>query len=145
MYVRERAGEAEIALAVSDEWQRHGIATILLAQLADVAAAEGIHTFTALVLPQNHRMIGVFRESGYPVRVRAEPDVIEVTFPTRPGPEGRRRFEERERMSAVAAVEPRAPAGLGGRGRRSRTAAAPSAARCSTTSSGAASPAPSMP
>jgi acetyl coenzyme A synthetase (ADP forming)-like protein len=105
MYVRERAGEAEIALAVSDEWQRHGIATILLAQLADVAAAEGIHTFTALVLPQNHRMIGVFRESGYPVRVRAEPDVIEVTFPTDPGPEGRRRFEERERMSAVAAVE----------------------------------------
>jgi succinyl-CoA synthetase alpha subunit/GNAT superfamily N-acetyltransferase len=104
IYVRERAGEAEIAFAVSDEWQRHGIATILLAQLADVAVAEGIHTFTALVLPQNHRMIGVFRESGYPVRVRAEPDVIEVTFPTDVGPEGLRRFEERERIAAVAAV-----------------------------------------
>jgi acetate---CoA ligase (ADP-forming) len=105
MYAREGPGEAEVALAVADEWQGHGIATILLAQLADLAAAEGIHTFIALVLPENHRMIGVFRESGYAVRVRSEPDVIEVTFPTDPGPEGRRRFEERERIAAVAAVE----------------------------------------
>jgi acetyl coenzyme A synthetase (ADP forming)-like protein len=104
MYVRGRPGEAEVAFAVADDWQGHGIGTILLAQLADVAAAEGIHTFTALVLPQNHRMIGVFRESGYPVRVHSEPDVIEVTFPTDVGPEGLRRFEEREHIAAVAAV-----------------------------------------
>ena len=49
-------------------------------------------------------MIGVFRESGYPVQVRSEPDVIEVSFPTVLTPEGRRRFEERERIAAVAAV-----------------------------------------
>ena len=56
-------------------------------------------------MPGNHRMIGVFRESGFPVQVRSEPDVIEVSFPTSLTPEGRRRFEERERIAAVAAVE----------------------------------------
>jgi acetate---CoA ligase (ADP-forming) len=48
MYVRERPGDAEVAFAVADDWQGHGIATILLAQLADAAASEGIHTFTAI-------------------------------------------------------------------------------------------------
>ena len=42
----------------------------------------GIDTFTAVVLPSNHRMIGVFRDSGYPVEVRSGPDEIEVSFPT---------------------------------------------------------------
>jgi acetyl coenzyme A synthetase (ADP forming)-like protein len=104
MYVRERSDEAEIAFAVADDWQDHGIATIMLAQLADLAAAEGIHTFVAMVMPENHRMIDVFRTSGYPVDVRSGPDVIEVSFPTSVSAEGRRRFEERERAAAVAAV-----------------------------------------
>jgi acyl-CoA synthetase (NDP forming)/GNAT superfamily N-acetyltransferase len=104
MYVRGRADEAELAFAVADAWQSHGIATMLLAHLAEAAAAEGIHTFNALVLPDNHRMIGVFRDSGYPVHLRSEPDVIEVSCPTVLTPEGRHRFEERERIAAVAAV-----------------------------------------
>jgi acetyl coenzyme A synthetase (ADP forming)-like protein len=104
MYVREAAGQAEVAFAVADEWQAHGIATMLLAQLAELAVAEDIHTFLALVMPGNHRMIDVFRQSGYPVDVRSEPDVIEVSFPTSLSSDGLRRFEERERMAAVAAV-----------------------------------------
>jgi acetyl coenzyme A synthetase (ADP forming)-like protein len=104
MYVREQPGEAEVAFAVADELQGHGIATIMLAQLAELAEAEGIHTFIALVMPGNHRMIDVFRESGYPVEVRSGPDVIQVSFPTSLAPEGRRRFEDRERTAAVAAV-----------------------------------------
>jgi predicted CoA-binding protein/GNAT superfamily N-acetyltransferase len=104
MYVREKPDEAEVAFAVADDRQGHGIATLMLAQLAELAVAEGIHTFIALVMPGNHRMIDVFRESGYPVEVRSGPDVIEVSFPTSLTPEGRLRFEDRERTAAVAAV-----------------------------------------
>src|SRR4051794_32591544 len=104
MYIRETPDAAEVAFAVADDRQGYGIATIMLAHLAELAEAEGIHTFTALVMPDNHRMIGVFRESGYPVDVRSAPDAIEVSFPTSLAPEGRRRFEDRERRTAVAAV-----------------------------------------
>jgi acyl-CoA synthetase (NDP forming) len=64
-----------------------------------------VTTFTATVLPENRRMISVFRESGFPVEVRASPDGIEVTFPTELGADARRRFEDRDRVAAVAAVE----------------------------------------
>ncbi len=105
LFVPEGRGVAEVAFAVADDWQKHGIGTLMLAHLADAAAAEGIDTFSALVMPGNHRMISMFRESGYPVRVRSEPDVIEVTFPTSLTPEGRHRFEQRERIAAAAAVD----------------------------------------
>jgi acetyl coenzyme A synthetase (ADP forming)-like protein len=105
IYVPDGHDAAEVAFAVADDWQAHGVGTLLLAHLADAAATAGIDTFTALVLPNNHRMISVFRASGYPVKVRSGPDVIEVSFPTSLTPDGRHRFEERERIAAVAAVE----------------------------------------
>jgi acetate---CoA ligase (ADP-forming) len=99
------AGRAELAFAIADGWQEHGIATILLAHLADAAASAGIHTFRASVLVSNHRMIGVFRDSGYPVQLRSRADEITVFVPTSLTPEGRERFAERERSAAIAAVE----------------------------------------
>jgi acetyl coenzyme A synthetase (ADP forming)-like protein len=103
-YVPVVRGRAEVAFAVADDWQAHGIGTILLAHLADAAAAAGIHTFTASVLPRNHRMIGVLRDSGYPVELRSGVDEIVVSLPTSLTDEGRRRFEERERTAARAAA-----------------------------------------
>ena len=50
-------------------------------------------------------MISVFRESGFPVEVRASPDGIELEFPTELGEDARRKFEDRDRIAAVAAVE----------------------------------------
>jgi hypothetical protein len=76
----------------------------MLAHLADAAVAQGIDTFTAVVLPGNHRMISMFRESGYPVRLSSQPDEIEIEFPTSLTPEGRHRFERREQIGAQAAV-----------------------------------------
>src|SRR5688572_26243331 len=101
----ERRDRAEVAFAVADEMQGRGLATVLIAHLAQVASARGVTTFTATVLPENRRMISVFRESGFPVEVRASPDGIEVTFPTELGADARRRFEDRDRVAAVAAVE----------------------------------------
>jgi acetate---CoA ligase (ADP-forming) len=101
----ERANRAEVAFAVADEMQGRGLATVLIAHLAQVASARGIATFTAIVLPENRRMISVFRESGFPVHVRASPDGIELEFPTELGEDARRKFEDRDRTAAVAAVE----------------------------------------
>jgi acetyl coenzyme A synthetase (ADP forming)-like protein len=111
-YVREHAlGEtasghrrAEVAFLVADDWQGRGISTILLGHLAGLAAQCGITTFTAEVLPANHRMIDVFRESGFPVEMRAGFDSIAIEFPTSLSEDALERFEERERRAAVAAV-----------------------------------------
>jgi acetate---CoA ligase (ADP-forming) len=103
-YVRTGGDRAEVAFLVADAWQRHGISTILLAHLASVAEQHGITTFTAEVLPHNHRMIGVFRESGFPVDMRSTPDAIAIELPTSLSSEALARFDERERIAAVAAV-----------------------------------------
>ncbi len=81
-YVRTSGEAAEVAFLVSDAWQGRGISTILLAHLAGIAEQHGIHTFTAEVLAHNHRMIEVFRQSGFPVDMRATPDAIAIEFPT---------------------------------------------------------------
>jgi acetate---CoA ligase (ADP-forming) len=61
-------GRAEVAFAVADAWQGHGIATVLLAHLAQSASSAGIETFEATVLSSNHRMLQVFHDSGFLAR-----------------------------------------------------------------------------
>ncbi len=104
-YFPDGTGGAEIAFAVANHWQGRGIATLLLAQLAEAAAAEGVRQFTAVVMTGNRKMIGTFRDSGFPVAVCTRPGELQVTFPTTLSEDGRRRFEDRERTAAVAAVE----------------------------------------
>ncbi len=121
-YMREDAQRAEVAFMVADTWQGKGISTALLAHIAEVAHRQGIATFTAEVMPVNHRMIEVFRESGFPVELRSTPDSIHVEFPTSLSPEALRRFDERDRLAAVAAVrsflEPASVAVIGASRRR---------------------------
>jgi acetyl coenzyme A synthetase (ADP forming)-like protein len=121
-YIRTSHDQAEVAFVVSDAWQGHGIATILLAQLAEAAQRHGISTFTSVVMPVNHRMIEVFRESGFPVDTRSAPGVITIELPTSLSADAIARFDERERIAAVAAVrsilEPRSIAVIGASRRR---------------------------
>jgi acetyl coenzyme A synthetase (ADP forming)-like protein len=104
MYVAAPSGRAEVAFAVADAWHGHGIATILLAHLAHAASAEGIGTFTAMVLPSNHRMLQVFHDSGFLVSARRTPGAIEIEFPASLSQAARQRFEERQRVADIAAV-----------------------------------------
>ena len=121
-YIRTRDDRAEVAFLVADAWQGHGIATILLAHLASIAQMHDITTFTAEVLPHNHRMIDVFRQSGFPVDLHSTPDAIAIEFPTSLSDLAKDRFEERERIAAVAAVrsflEPKSVAVIGASRRR---------------------------
>ena len=89
---------------MADAWHGHGIATVLLAHLAHAASTAGIDTFTATVLSGNHRMLGVFHESGFLVSARRSEGAIEIEFPTSLSQDARRRFEERQREADVAAV-----------------------------------------
>ena len=122
VYVRIDSARAEVAFLVADAWQGRGISTILLAHLAEVAERHEISTFFAQVLPHNHRMIDVFRESGFPVELRSAVDTVEVELPTSLSAAAVERFEERERIGAVAAVrsffEPRSVAVIGASRRR---------------------------
>lgn len=55
---------AELAFAICEEYQGLGIATLLLHHLTLIAKSNGLKTFTALVLPENRKMLEVFRNSG---------------------------------------------------------------------------------
>ncbi len=102
--MRGEGTSAEVAFAIADDYQGHGLATVLLAHLAAHAHARGVTTFTASVLPENHRMIDVFRESGFPVEVASAVDVVTVRLPTELDADGWGRFHEREQTASVAAV-----------------------------------------
>ena len=78
-YVRSGAA-AEVAFAVEEDFQRRGIASRLLRELADIARAHGIERFEAEVLVQNTPMLNVFRRSGLPMRTKHEHGVVRVTL-----------------------------------------------------------------
>ncbi len=103
-YARGGGDRAEIAFAVAEELQGRGLATILLAHLAEVAQDNGISEFEAEILPENHRMVEVFRWSGFPVEMSSRPGSIRVVFPTSFSPEAIERFEQRGKLAAAAAV-----------------------------------------
>jgi acetyl coenzyme A synthetase (ADP forming)-like protein len=104
-YLASGREQAEVALAISDDYQGRGLGTILLGQLAEAASQHGIREFDARVLPQNYRMIQVFRESGFPVDVHHDLGEIIVAFPTSVSAEAIERFERREQTAAIAAMK----------------------------------------
>jgi acetate---CoA ligase (ADP-forming) len=105
MYVATGPGHAELALAIADTYQGKGLGTILLGQLAESAAESGIQVLEAVVRPENHRMLDVLRQSGFPLQARSEPGEIHAEMPTALTAEALRQFEDRDRIAAVAAVK----------------------------------------
>src|SRR5262245_53456096 len=71
---------AEVAFAVSDAVQGHGIGTRLLEHLANVAREAGITTFDGYVLGSNRQMLEVFRNSGFTETVRLAGGVCQVSL-----------------------------------------------------------------
>ncbi|HEU4999757.1 MAG TPA: GNAT family N-acetyltransferase, partial [Lapillicoccus sp.] len=75
---------AEVAFNISDHYQGKGIGSVLLEHLAAIGQELGIEQFTAEVLPQNRRMLNVFKEAGYAVHHHFEDGVVAVSFDIRP-------------------------------------------------------------
>jgi len=77
---------AEIAFEVEDEQQGRGIGTLLFEMLAAAARERGIRRFVAKVLPQNQRMLQLFREVGLAERTHFEGGVVDVDLELVPPP-----------------------------------------------------------
>lgn len=67
---------AEVAFSVSREWQKLGIAGIIMRKLVETAKDNGIAGFEAFTAPQNHSMINLFRTLPYRVRTKFEDDLL---------------------------------------------------------------------
>src|SRR5262245_633312 len=78
------AGAAEVAFLVEDRHQGRGIAQLLLEHLAQAARERGVGRFVAEVLPDNQRMIQIFRDAGYQVAGGYEDGVMTLEFPIDP-------------------------------------------------------------
>ena len=103
-YIAGDQRRAEVSFSVADDLQGHGLGSVLLERLAAAADANGVHAFVAQVLPENHAMIDVFRQSGFEVSIRAKPGSIDVEFPTSTTPEAVERFDRRRVEASVNAV-----------------------------------------
>jgi RimJ/RimL family protein N-acetyltransferase len=94
----DRPERAEIAFAIADAMQHNGLGTILLGQLIEAADQAGVAVLSAEVLPQNHRMLHVFRDSGFLVTTRTLPGVVLVELATSRSSATLERFESRYRV-----------------------------------------------
>ena len=56
--------QAEVAITVLDSWQRRGLGTVLLRELAQRAAEEGIRYFVADILAENQPMVTLAQRLG---------------------------------------------------------------------------------
>jgi acetate---CoA ligase (ADP-forming) len=108
---------AEVAFAVSDALQGHGIGTHLLERLAIIARTRGIAAFDAWVLAENTRMLEVFRDSGFAVTTQFEEGLCHLTISLSLTATFEDRAAARSRTAATASMkaffEPRVVAVIG--------------------------------
>jgi acetyl coenzyme A synthetase (ADP forming)-like protein len=103
----ERLGdgnEAEVAFTVRDDQQGRGLGTVLLEHLASAALTRGITTFVGDTLPENSKMLGVFREAGLVESARFDSGVIRVTIQLDPVPGYADKVEERDSAAAARSI-----------------------------------------
>ncbi len=78
---RDRPDVAELAVTVMDDWQGKGLGTLLVEVLSARARAEGITTFSALMLARNDEMMDLLRRLDTVRIVEQELGTVEVEVP----------------------------------------------------------------
>jgi acetyl coenzyme A synthetase (ADP forming)-like protein len=113
---------AEAAFAVADAYQRRGIGTRLVEQLAERAGRVGIERFVAEVLPDNRDMLGVFEALGFELTRQLAGGEVEIQFPIAHTERYEARVDERDHVAVTASLrpffEPRSVAVVGASRRR---------------------------
>ncbi len=100
----EGGKEAEVAFLVSDEHQGRGIASLLLEHLVVAGRLNGISRFVADTLPDNRRMLRVFRDAGFD-EVRTFSDgIVRVAFPIAATEASLSASHSREQQAAARSV-----------------------------------------
>jgi acetyl coenzyme A synthetase (ADP forming)-like protein len=97
---------AEVAFAVGDDFQGHGIGTRLLEQLAARAAQAGIEEFVAEVMQENAAMLGVFRAAGFTITRSAEGGEVEIRLAIAPTGGYRDHVAARDHVAVRASLQP---------------------------------------
>ena len=106
-YVRLRdPAVAEAAFAVADEYQRRGIGTRLVEQLATRAGSEGIERIVAEVLADNRGMLGVFEALGFELSRELAGGEVEIAFPIKSTERYEARVDERDHIAVTASLRP---------------------------------------
>jgi RimJ/RimL family protein N-acetyltransferase len=78
-YDREEGTDrAEYAAIVTDRWQGRGLGTALTQRLIAIARRHGIHRLYAFVLPDNDRMLHLFRDLHLPEHARPQDGSMRV-------------------------------------------------------------------
>ncbi len=70
---------AEVAFSVSKEWQKRGIAKIILKKLGEVARENGVSGLVAYTTRNNQSMIRLFKNLPYEVTTTMEDDLLRMT------------------------------------------------------------------
>jgi len=96
---------AEVAFNISDAHQGRGLGTVLLEHLAAAARERGLRVFEAIVLPQNRKMLTVFREAGYEVRSEYDDGVVSLRFEIDPTERSLEVMEAREHRAEARRVQ----------------------------------------
>jgi acetyl coenzyme A synthetase (ADP forming)-like protein len=106
-YVRLRdPALAEAAFAVADEYQRRGIGTRLVEQLAERAGGHGIERIVAEVLAENRGMLGVFEALGFEISRELSGGEVEIVFPIASTERYEARVDERDHVAVTASLRP---------------------------------------
>ena len=104
-YDRVEPGTAEVAFNVGDAHQGRGLGSVLLEHLAAAARENGVHRFVAEVLPQNRRMLTVFRDAGYEVSQSYDDGIVQLHFDIDPTERSLAVMESREHRAEARSVE----------------------------------------
>lgn len=111
----------EVAFAVADSEQAHGVGTLLLEYLAALARRRGIRAFVAEVLGDNPAMMRALTDAGLHMTTRGTPGQVHVDIDLEVGADYEQAVAERERRadraSLSAVLTPRSVAVVGA-GRR---------------------------
>jgi acetate---CoA ligase (ADP-forming) len=103
-YIRTGPTTAEVAFATADDRRGVGLATLMLARLAETARACGITTFEAYVVPNNTAMADVLRDSGFIATFATRDDFQCWALDTTATDETTARYDLREATSAQASL-----------------------------------------
>jgi acetyltransferase len=77
--VKSHTGEeAELAIIVSDHFQKRGIGTAIVGQLVDFARDEKLDRITATVLFENRAMQKIFQKAGFQLRQGVDSESLEA-------------------------------------------------------------------
>ncbi|QTE28346.1 bifunctional acetate--CoA ligase family protein/GNAT family N-acetyltransferase [Pengzhenrongella sicca] len=104
-YDRITPDEAEVAFNIADAHHGRGLGSALFEHLAAAARERGVRRFTAEVLPQNGRMIAVFREAGFDISQTIDDGVVTVSFDIDPTDRSLAVTADREHRAEARSVQ----------------------------------------